>query len=91
LGRQKSFKYWFSSGGFSQTISLLHQTSNLENKKSAKIFAWMFRLFAGGVILWFSYGIIVKDLPISWQMRQRFAVVTMWILRQNSSTYKTIA
>ncbi|MCW4028909.1 MAG: SemiSWEET transporter [Candidatus Bathyarchaeota archaeon] len=47
------------------TISLLPQILKVWKTKSAKdVSSGMFRLFCGGVILWFTYGIIVKDLPI---------------------------
>jgi MtN3 and saliva related transmembrane protein len=47
------------------TISLLPQLIKVYKTKSTKdISTGMFALFGGGVLLWFIYGLLIKDLPI---------------------------
>jgi MtN3 and saliva related transmembrane protein len=47
------------------TVSLLPQLIKVYKTKSTKdISTWMFTLFGIGVLLWFVYGVFVKDLPI---------------------------
>lgn len=47
------------------TVSLLPQLLKVKKTKSAKdISTGMFSLFCGGVLLWFIYGVYIKDLPI---------------------------
>ena len=47
------------------TISLLPQLIKVYKTKSTKdISTGMFALFGGGVLLWFIYGLLTRDLPI---------------------------
>jgi MtN3 and saliva related transmembrane protein len=47
------------------TVSLSPQLVKVWKTKSTKdISTGMFTLFAGGVLLWFVYGVLVGDLPI---------------------------
>jgi MtN3 and saliva related transmembrane protein len=47
------------------TASLLPQLIKVYKTKSTKdISTGMFALFGGGVLLWFIYGLLVKDFPI---------------------------
>jgi MtN3 and saliva related transmembrane protein len=47
------------------TASLLPQLVKVYRTKSTKdISTGMFALFAGGVLLWFIYGLLVNDFPI---------------------------
>ncbi|MCL5877883.1 MAG: SemiSWEET transporter [Candidatus Bathyarchaeota archaeon] len=47
------------------TVSLFPQLLKVWKTKSTKdISTGMFTLFCGGVLLWFVYGVFVKDFPI---------------------------
>jgi len=47
------------------TFSLLPQLIKVYKTKSTKdISTGMFALFGGGVLLWFIYGLLTRDLPI---------------------------
>jgi MtN3 and saliva related transmembrane protein len=47
------------------TVSLIPQLVKVYKTKSAKdISTGMFTLFGAGVLLWFVYGVFIKDLPI---------------------------
>jgi MtN3 and saliva related transmembrane protein len=47
------------------TVSLFPQLLKVWKTKSTKdISTGMFLLFSGGVLLWFVYGVFVKDFPI---------------------------
>ncbi len=47
------------------TVSLFPQLVKVWRTKSSKdISTGMFMLFCGGVLLWFFYGLFVKDFPI---------------------------
>ena len=47
------------------TISLFPQLIKVWKTKSTKdILTSMFSLYCGGVLLWFVYGVYLKDLPI---------------------------
>ena len=48
------------------TIALFPQLIKVWKTKSAKdISTGMFSLYCGGVLLWFIYGVYLKDLPIT--------------------------
>lgn len=53
------------AAGFCTTIAFLPQAMKTWKTKSAKdLSLGMYSIFCTGIILWLTYGIMIKDLPI---------------------------
>lgn len=51
--------------GMLTTLSLLPQVIKvIKNKQTKDISLWMYIIFVLGILMWLSYGLLIKDTPI---------------------------